>query len=1308
MTKETVFRWNEEVSDEVVMKNMSLLRDTLGVTELEARVLLPIYLGGNMTAGGISLLSGEKMTSVKRALSRLEGKGLIREIEGMVPVYQAIPLGLALGDALSDKVEMIDQLLKESEELVSDESAQLDTAVESIVDEQSQAMETMRECLAEYEESMLDLVKTQIDNVVITSTGVMDELSEQLEESMHRLDSSMDEQLGGKMKELQSELDKGQVALIKDLKKISSGFDRWLKKERETTLTSAAEFEKKSKEITEAARTAVTEALTESSESLKALATEVSESLTSMASNASDEGLEIIESVSTEITQFITHLDADLGEAYLSGQKAIDEVITQANEISKEYGEFARNRIAAAKEIAGSIGELADSWKDEVGGFMDVASQSVTSQLEQVASTDANYLEMMKSSLTSHIEKVNSSLGDEYEQIGNLTTLLGTDCEETLGDTRALVLDLLQSQVDSEQEACDLAAKDLQKELDGWVKTTVSSIEKILMAAATDVGAILDTESNEMNEIADAMSSRLKSAFGTVIKSTQTKNEALLTAVETAANDFESSIGERLGEIISNFSSATQNQVKDSKVLYEGLRNRLDKRMAKSVSNITSHSDRVQKEIDGIIDEQVARIDQHTDGIKEEFHTRLEDITKQFITLTQGLEATFNGLVSSQAVEARDLVSSAHSEFKMALKNEMADLKEESTKLQQEYATDLGMRIEEVTSSVDAAKRALDELALEKRLEISERMAKTLGDLDEAVRGTEANLIEMESGTVKQFIDNLTQVSQEFNVTVAGARDSIAEKLENAGSATRLTAEKSTDSAKGTADAFLDSQKDLKQRFLADTSKKMNRLATRRVKASSEKIEAFRTELSERETSGVKERGRAKNEVIDAVEKRRSEVVKAFDSASTWIDSTVSNVAISLEQLGTKLKNELILIERGLQKAAQESAETIQERGESDIERLNEISKSLLENNEAMIKSRLNEFADKCSSSLSKGSDNLTELPTRISEQVSIIQNGVDEKTSKSYSDVATGLSTRFTEYERAAESATEEFRNLLEDASISLTEKRDETADLVEKNAVTANQYASRKFESVGLELKTQLSGQSSLLLEQTQSEIAAKSLQITEAVTDGTNRANEDSSTLRQARSDTITDFGEKSERILRKWTSEQNKQISALSERMENVLNQVKNTTGDVVQTVNAIHDLGKTLLKTPSKRTWYLSGYEEACAHILDMAQRAKESIVISVPDIECLDMKQLARIKDLRRKILILPDTDEAQEAEGIDGWRIWRTKTPMLLAIADQMELLIGGSGEAESPLVIVSEEESYIRLYHDILGPRLVSGRIQ
>ncbi|MGQ4912016.1 MAG: hypothetical protein ACP6KW_07580 [Candidatus Thorarchaeota archaeon] len=1289
-------------------KEITVLREKLGLSDAEARVMIPVYLGGNVTAGGVSLLTGEKLTLTKRALARLVKKGLVREIDGIVPVYQAVPPVLGLSESLSHSVGIVEGIVEDTSRHLERRVVETEESVEALIGTQVETAEKIRKSLDSYEERILNLVQSQIEHMVSVTSGAMAVMSEEIERSLETLDSSMDNHLGAKLEELQTVLDQGQVALSKDLTKINRSFGRWLKTERKTVLLSATEFEKKSKALVKAAREAVDAALTGSSEALQSLANEIIQSLSSLASSASDEGLEVLNNISSELTEFITQLDGDLSASYISGQASLDEIITQAREVSDEYSEFARAKINAATEIAGEIGNLVDSWKEEVGGFMDVASQSVTSQLDQVAQTDANYLEMMKNSLTSHIEKVNQALSEEYAEIANLSTELGANCENTLTETRSMVLELLQKQHQADQDSCEAAANSFHSELDEWVEASVGEISKTLKSTARDVGRILDTESQEINTIAEAMSSRLTSAFSTIIKSTQTKNAALLTAVKKASHEFEAGVGSRLDEIISNFSLATEKQVKESRALYQALRDRLDKRMAKSVSNITSHSDRIQREIDKTIVEQVERIDKHAQNIKDEFHSQLQEMTKQFITLTQGLEATFNGLVSSQTVEARDLIASAHTEFKSSLKSEMLSLKEESAKLQQEYSAELGMKMEEVAATVASGKRMLDELALDKRHEIAESMAITLRDLESAVRGTEERLSEMESGTVQQFVENLSQVSQEFRDTVAGARDNIAEKMDNATLAVESTLQKSSASAKAVADGFVDSQRDLKQRFLADTSKKMNRLATKRVKHLSERIEQFRADLSERETSGVEDRNAAKREVIAAVESRRAEVVNAFDSASVLVDSTVSNVATSLDQFGTKLKNEVTLMQRGLQKAAEEAASAISERGDSDMEKLQEMATALAQNAENLVRARLNDFADKCATSLTRGNTGFNSLPAQIGTKLDRIQSEIVDTTSKQFGDVATDLSTSFNDCQRSAEATSEEIKGLIDRVSATVTEKQDEIAVEVEKSVAMANQHAFRKLESVGLELKTELSGESSRLIEEARSAFAVKNLEITDSVTKARNKISEESTLLRQSRSDTLSTFSETSEKKMKRWSSDQKAQMEALRERIASSLGDVTSTVKDTIDVLDSVSEASRRLLRTPSKRTWYLSGEEEACAHMIDMVQRAQTSIVISVPDIACLDLKKLSRGKEAKRRILILPETEDTEPLEGLDGWRIWRTRSPLLLAIRDETEILVGGATEAECPIAIVSEEESYLKLYHDILGPELIAGRVQ
>jgi sugar-specific transcriptional regulator TrmB len=1296
------------MSDEAISEVVSVLKKNLGITDVESKVLLPVYLGGNMTAGGVSLMSGENFPTVKKILQRLVEKGMIKEIEGIVPVYRSVPPNLALSDKLTSILDEIQNLTKTSEKTLGSKAAEIDTNVDNVISSQTKSLESLRKSLTNYEDDMLELVGSRIEQVKVTASEVMSALSEDIEDILNKLDTSLDNRLGAKLSEVQSEIDKSQVKLEKDAKRISREFDKWLKAERKTTLVTISEFEAKAQSLIDVARDAVTKALEASSQALQKITQEMTMTLSSMTSNASDKGVEILNSVSEDLTQLLAHLERDLNQTYLAGQESLREVMVQARAIPAEFGDFAKKEIGSAVEIVEGVNIDVDNWKDEVSNFMEVASQSVTSQLEQVASTDANYIEVLKNTLTSHIEKLNGVISEEYHQVQGLATTLGTDCETTLAETRVLVLELLQAQNATEEAGCDLAAQSLYSELDQWVEGTGQIIEKNLKTTSDDIRTILDTESNELNTLAEVMNSRLKSAFNSIIKSTANKNETMITSVKKTAHDFEANVGSTLEELIGSFATTTEKQVLDSKKLYERLRDRLDKRMIERVTTISSQADKIETEIDAIIAQQVGRIDQHTAGIREEFHTHLEDITSQFITLTQGIEATFNGLLSSQTVEARDLIASTHSEFKNILKSEILGLKEDSQKGQQEYSTEVGLKIDEVASSVAAVKHALEELAVKKRFEISESMAETLTALESSIRSSEDNLSNMESGIIKQFTENLDQVSQEFHVTVDGARDTITERLDNIRVITTDALEKSGTAAKCVADTFISEQKDHKQRYLADTSKKINRLATKRVKASKANIEEFRTELSERETGGVKSRNLAKETVIQAVEARRAEVTQAFDAAAVWVDSTVSNLATSLETFGTKLGNELTMMQRNLQKISEDASIAIIERGDADINRLAEITSSLFQDAESTVTTRIDEFGGYCSTALVKGNDAFTSMPNAMAEKIVDIDKVFIKEANQSYGMVAEKLASSFTAFQRSAESATEEFRNLLEKASIMTTEKRNEAIAEIQEAANLTNQQSARKFETIGLELKTQLSTQSSTMIEKAQSALDTKNLVLTETVTNASNQSSEGVTLLRQTRNDSLSKFGDQFDKSIRRWSNTQKNEIVALSENMQQTIAGVTELTSRAVENLNAIHKASKKMLEVPTSRTWYISGTEEACAHVSDMAYRAKESIVLSVHDISCLDLKKLARYKTPKRRVLIIPETDDSDTVlETMEGWRVWQTKTPMLLAVIDDSEILIGGSKDTNTPLAVVSEDASYLKLYHDVLGPQLIQSKL-
>ncbi len=1296
------------MSDEAISEVVSVLKKNLGITDVESKVLLPVYLGGNMTAGGVSLMSGENFPTVKKALQRLVEKGMIKEIDGIVPVYRSVPPNLALSDKLSSILGEIQNLTKSSEKTFGSKAAEIENNVEDVISSQTKSLESLRTSLTKYEDNMLDLVGSRIEQVKVTATEVMSALSEDIEDILNKLDTSLDNRLGAKLTEIQSEIDKSQVKLEKDAKRISREFDKWLKVERTSTLVTISEFEAKAQSLIDVARDAVTKALEASSQALQKITQEMTMTLSSMTSNAADKGVEILNSVSEDLTQLLANLERDLNQTYLAGQESLRDVMVQARTIPAEFGDFTKKEISSAIEIVEGANRDVDNWKEEVSNFMEVASQSVTSQLEQVASTDANYIEVLKNTLTSHIEKLNGMIHEEYHQVQGLATSLGTECETTLADTRVLVLELLQAQNDTEEAGCDATAHLLHSELDKWIEGTGQTIEKNLRTTSDDIRSILDTESNELNTLAEVMNSRLKSAFNSIIKSTANKNETLITSVKKTTHDFEASVGSTLEELIGRFATTTEKQVLDSKKLYERLRDRLDKRVTERVITISSQADKIETEIDAIITQQVDRIDQHATGIRDEFHTHLEDITRRFTTLTQGIEATFNGLLSSQTVEARDLIASTHSEFKNILKSEMLGLKEDSQKAQQEYSTEFGLKIDEVASSVAAVKNALEELSVKKRFEISESMAEALVTLESSIRSSEDNLRNMESGIIKQFTENLDQVSQEFHVTVDGARDTITERLDNIRVITTDALEKSGTAAKGVADTFISEQKDHKQRYLADTSKKINRLATKRVKASKGSIDEFRTELSERETGGVKSRNSTKEAVIQAVEARRAEVTQAFDAASVWVDSTVSNMATSLETFGTKLGNELTMMQRSLQKVSEDASAAIIERGDADINRLAKITSSLFQDVESTITTRIDDFGGNCSTALVKGNDAFTSMPNTMAEKIADIDKVFIKEANQNYGMVAEKLASSFTAFQRSAESATEEFRNLLEKASIKTTETRNDAITAIQESANLTNQHSARKFETIGLELKTQLSTQSSTMIEKAQSDLATKNLVLTEIVTNASNQSSEGVTLLRQTRNDTLSKFSDHVDKSLRRWSSTQKNELTTLGENMQETIAGVTELTSRAVENLSAVHKASEKMLDVSTSRTWYVSGTEEACAHISDMAHRAEQSVVISVHDISCLDLKKLARLKTPKRRVLIMPETDDPETVlEIMEGWRVWQTKTPMLLAVIDDREILIGGTEDSNTPLAVVSEDASYLKLYHDVIGTQLIQSKL-
>ncbi|MHA1904720.1 MAG: helix-turn-helix domain-containing protein, partial [Candidatus Thorarchaeota archaeon] len=98
------------MSKSKTVKTIPVLKENLGLTKTEVDAYLPVVIGGNMTAGGVALLSEKKLATVEKALERLVTKGLVKRIDGIVPVYRALPPLLSKTKELSAMLERMESL----------------------------------------------------------------------------------------------------------------------------------------------------------------------------------------------------------------------------------------------------------------------------------------------------------------------------------------------------------------------------------------------------------------------------------------------------------------------------------------------------------------------------------------------------------------------------------------------------------------------------------------------------------------------------------------------------------------------------------------------------------------------------------------------------------------------------------------------------------------------------------------------------------------------------------------------------------------------------------------------------------------------------------------------------------------------------------------------------------------------------------------------------------------------------------------------------------------------------------------------
>ncbi|MHA2206040.1 MAG: helix-turn-helix domain-containing protein, partial [Candidatus Thorarchaeota archaeon] len=213
------------MSKSKTVKTIPVLKENLGLTKTEVDAYLPVVIGGNMTAGGVALLSEKKLATVEKALERLVTKGLVKRIDGIVPVYRALPPLLSKTKELSAMLERMESLKATSIEEMDSNLKETDKVMAKLRKVARDRDAVAIQVLEDFETATLSIVKSQVELVIGITNDILTGFSNDLELTLNKGDTSLDDSIGTQFKALQMELDLSQKQLAKESKKIAREFD---------------------------------------------------------------------------------------------------------------------------------------------------------------------------------------------------------------------------------------------------------------------------------------------------------------------------------------------------------------------------------------------------------------------------------------------------------------------------------------------------------------------------------------------------------------------------------------------------------------------------------------------------------------------------------------------------------------------------------------------------------------------------------------------------------------------------------------------------------------------------------------------------------------------------------------------------------------------------------------------------------------------------------------------------------------------------------------------------------------------------
>jgi sugar-specific transcriptional regulator TrmB len=1287
-------------------ETLAVLKSNLGINDAEVRALLPVLAGGNMTIGAVALISGDKLQTVEKALDGLRNKGLVSRVDSVVPIYRAIPPFLIMEEDLSSTARQTDSLAETSRKTLDSQEKELEELAETIKKAGGTMSTELSQLLEEQDSTLIDEERTSANSAIESSAGDMNGFCQAAESIIKEMGDNLAENLSGQLTDVQSETDKAQTDIQTDIRNLNKDLDQEVRREQDASMQAIADLGKRTKAVVQEAKAAVKTVLVNDMATLRQAMDGLSGVIESRLSDIVNEAAGQLAASSDELARSLDQVALELDQSGAETRKSITGLVSISRQAANGIAKSTRQTIENAARVTESLGTDVSSWSEESNSSIASVSEGLAVQFAQVASANTSYLEAMKNAISTYLDKSNTSVDQAFNAVGDLLSGIQGQIESFTADSRASIAKLVQAQASASRDRIDNSAGTLGAGLEKWATDTGRGLQRKLTQAGNEAGTALDGEAEKLSSLTGDLGNKLSSAFESVLTTTTESNKATISGTKKAFREFDTDMASKLTEIVSNLTSTAGVHVRESTAFYHGIRSSLDTRLEQSVASVTSHVERMQNQIDEAIDDQASRIERQTEAIRKEFRARVDEIAKQHSDLAESLGSVLGGLLSSQGLETRDLIGSAHAQFRNAVKAELTSLQEDSTKLKKEYASEIEDKVTEVTASYNEMKKALDELVAQKRVGVSRTMTDMLSRIGATTTDIEAGLRGIETGTIQEIIGNLTSASGEFGTSLAAARGNLSSRIGSIADSAVESVNKAISSMKATLDEYISAEKDVQQRVPSDIGKKLDVLSTKVLKESGQRNESSKTEVAARKAEATKAWTAANKETEALLQSQMSEDEQALNESSESVKTTLLTASSTVTALTGKLTDKIGRMQKSLARGAEDAESGLVKRSEGGISQFEEAAIAILVATEDSFKVKAAALGSACSSSLDKSMKTVSDLPTSIAEPVLNALNDAVVQVEASNSEALDGLSTQFSGCETASKSVTDGLGQEVGRYKDSVAKSVGSFSERTKQSVVNANQRVSKKIETARKGVRTQIASSSSRMMENLRNEVTAKVSEISGITEQFGGQMEESIGRAKESRAEALSHFDLEVETAVDKWRADQDGNNREVRTKTEEVVHGLESAVSKTMKAMEAIRAVSADLTKTQPESTWYLTGNDEVRAHIVDMAQRAQQSIVIATASLRGLDIKRAAKPSDSVRRVLIIPESEEQQPAvkdlAGI-GWHVRKTASPMTLAMMDNKEVLIGGTVESTRPLVLVSSDKTYLQLFHDVIGPQLL-----